>query len=174
MVDFIVVILIIVVFIIIVGLTIVTIVVIRREQESSNTGDIIDPKRPCTRATDELVNVSQLECCCIGGQQTDFRYIESLDVVVSPGPTYFLDACAGFCKNGNYDPTTERCQSGSSEKFQSCANLTRPVNCDSPAMPVGVDGIEFFYVHSATKEECPTSAACAPAANMCPVRALFE
>lgn len=174
MVDFVLVIIIIIVFVTIIILTVATIVVIRQEEENSGSGVIIDPKRPCVRATNQLIDVSQLECCCLGGQQTDLRYIKSLDVVVSPGPTYYLDACAGFCENGNYNPVTEMCRTGSSVKFASCADLTKPVDCDGSAMPVAVSGIEFFYVHTATKEECPSSAQCAPAANMCPIQSSFS
>lgn len=169
MVDFLLVTLVIVVIVVLIGLTIITILVIRQE-ETAGPGPVIDPMRPCVRSTNQLVNVSQLDCCCVGGEQTDLRYIKSLDVVVSPGPTYFLDACAGFCQNGNYNPTTEECRTGSSQRFKSCVDLTKPVDCDSPATPVAVNGIEFFYVHSASMEECKASAPCAPAANMCPIQ----
>lgn len=173
MVDFILVVLIIVVVVVVILLTVITIVVIRQEEENPGTGAIIDPKRPCVRSTNQLIDISQFECCCLGGQQTDFRYIKSLDVVVSPGPTYYLDACAAFCENGNYNPTTEICRTGSSTKFTSCINMTRPVDCDGTAMPIAVDGIEFFYVHSATKEDCVNTATCAPNANMCPIQNPF-
>nr|QBK90762.1 MAG: hypothetical protein LCPAC201_00630 [Pithovirus LCPAC201] len=173
MVDFVLVVIIIIVFVIIIILTVVTIVVIKQEEENSGSGVIIDPKRPCVRSTNQLIDVSQLECCCLGGQQTDLRYIKSLDAVVSPGPTYYLDACAGFCENGNYNPVTETCRTGSSTKFTSCANMTKPVDCDGTAMPVAVVGIEFFYIHSATKEECVNSAACAPDFNVCPAERFF-
>jgi hypothetical protein len=140
------------------------------KQQDETGGVIINPDMPCVRATNQLIDISKLECCCLGGQQTDLRYVPSLDVVVSPGPTYFLDACAGFCQNGNYNPTSETCQNGPSQRFQSCVNLTRPINCTSPAMPVAVNGIQFYYIHSATNQECPASAACAPAGNMCPIQ----
>ena len=165
-------ILVIVFFVIIVILVVITVLVVRQEQIEAGRTVIVDPRRPCVRSTDQLVNISQRNCCCIGGQQTDLRYVPSLDVVVSPGPTYYLDACAAFCQDGNFDPTTKTCRTGSSDRFVSCVNLTRPINCDSPAMPVAVDGIEFFYVHSATNAECQASGACAPNANTCPRTAI--
>ena len=161
-------ILIIVIIVAIALLIIFTVVSIQQAAAENRKNPIVD-QQPCVKSTDELIDISKLPCCCQNEFQTDRRYISTLNVVVAPSPTSYLDACAGFCDNADYNASTETCLTGSSTNFTACINLTKPVNCSDSAMPVAVDGVQPYYVHSATQDECPTSANCAPEVNNCPV-----
>ena len=158
--------LIIFVIFIVIGLVVLTIYSLR--QQVRDNDPTVDPNRPCMRATEDLIDISDLECCCLAQQPTDLRYIPKLEVVVSPGPTFYLDACAAFCPDANVNPDTEMCRTGNSDKFTACVKLTKPENCTSSAFPVAVIGTQFYYVKSATQAACPTSGACAPLPNTCP------
>jgi hypothetical protein len=121
----------------------------------------------CIRSTTDLIDLTDIPCCCIGGFATDTRYVVKLNAVVGPTPVWYLDACAGFCDNGSYNPSTEMCTNSSSNQFTACVNLTKPVNCTGSAMPVAIDGITFYYIQSATDDTCNISSLCAPNPNLC-------
>ncbi len=162
-------ILIITIIIIIILLVIFTIQTANQIQRDAANNPVIGDTDQCVRSTSDLINISGNLCCCsASGFQTDLRYIPQLDVTVRPVATYYLDACAGFCIDGLFDPIAETCNSGSSVSFQRCVNYTKPIGCKGPAMPVAVIGTQFYYVHSATQAECARSGACAPSPNTCP------
>ncbi len=114
----------------------------------------------CQRQFDDLVNVSGEPCCLIGGEPTAFKFVKTLNLVVSPVPFFYLDACKGFCQNAKIDSKGAACQSGSSKAFLQCVNLTKPQNCTDAGMPVAHVGTQFYYAHSATDAECKTTGNC--------------
>ena len=148
------------------GLVILTIFNLRQIEREAN--NIVDPTGACTKATDKLIDINGLPCCCQSGQQTNGRFVKELDAVVAPTPTPYLTACAGFCKNGQINTTNETCLTGTSDKFTSCINLIKPVNCNTAAFPVAVVDTQFYYIQSASQDTCQKSGSCAPGANTCP------
>ena len=124
----------------------------------------------CVKSTNELFNLTGALCCCTQGNQTSLRpaTIQGLPLVLSTSSTFYLDACAGFCEDGMYNSSSETCKSGSNSKFQDCINLSKPQNCQGLALPVAVDGIQFYYINSATMDQCTSTGDCAPKANDCP------
>lgn len=137
---------------------------VKRAQQNATTIGVTDQ---CTRSNGELIDLTDVPCCCTSGFATDNRYVRKLNMVVGPNPVSYLGACAGFCANGSYNPETEQCNTGSSEQFTSCVNLTKPDNCKGSAMPVAVEGIQFYYVQSATDAACKLSSLCAPEPTNC-------
>lgn len=139
----------------------------KRVQEQSQTNPVTGDTDQCIRSTNDLIDITDVPCCCIGGFSTNTRYVRKLNAVVGPTPVYYLNACAGFCNNGSFNPTTEQCSTGSSDQFKSCLNLTKPINCKGSAMPVAVEGIQFYYIQSASDDACKVSSLCAPNPNVC-------
>lgn len=126
---------------------------------STTTQDsIINYNGNCTRATNQLIPVNNLPCCYSGGMPTPYKYITELNVVVSPSPTPYLAACSGFCANGLYNG--EQCLTGDSDQFTKCINLAKPVQCTGTAMPVGISGTTYYYIKSATNDECQKTGSC--------------
>lgn len=143
---------------------------INTSREESNSNPVTSSNDQCVRSTNQLIDISELACCCISGFADDNRYVKELNAVVGPTPVYYLNACAGFCQNGSFNQTTEQCTTGSSDNFLQCVNLTKPINCKGPAMPVAVDNIQLYYIQSATDQTCKISSLCAPNPNSCVIQ----
>ena len=129
-----------------------------REEEGGPSNPFGRPA--CTASTSSVPSLNGLPCCYQEGEVTPFRYLEQIDMVVGPSPVYYLDACSGFCENGNIASNNEECATGSSVQFQKCVSLTKPRNCRGSAMPIAALGTELFYALSATDEACPCDGAC--------------
>jgi hypothetical protein len=151
-----------------VWLTIITVRNIRTQNAKPPTTIVVNTGK-CIRSISSLIDISKLNCCCQSGFSTDRRYVIDIDAVVGPTPVDYLDACSGFCEDGKFDPITEGCITGSSSDFNACVNITKPINCKGPAMPVAAIGSQVYYVQSATNSSCKTSGACSPGTNTCPL-----
>lgn len=114
----------------------------------------------CAVALDTLVSVEHDNCCFVGDTLTASRYVESLDMVVNPTPTPYLNVCKGFCTNGAINDTTCKDDIGQAA-FDRCILLTIPKDgCLGVAMPVAALGISYFYGNSATNAACKDTRPC--------------
>jgi hypothetical protein len=117
----------------------------------------------CIKSTNDpsLIQLTEDIPCCINslGGVTNRRYVESLNAVVSTSPTFYLNACAGFCGTGGVG-SDGNCVNGNTENFNTCIQLTKPVNCDGTAMPVAALGPQLFYILSATNANCINTSTC--------------
>ncbi len=156
------------IFVIILAVIIILIatgvLIFNTKKDKDNEKKAKDPSSDaCEKNLDTLKNISDLPCCIQGGNPTAFRYIKILDLVVAPVPTYYVDACLGFCADGKTQKDSEgnlSCSVGSSTKFENCIKMTKPVNCSGAAFPVAADGTTFYYAHSATDDECKVTGKC--------------
>jgi len=160
--------LLVIVLIVVIGLLIwLSINTAQRVQDQLENNPVIDNIDTCVRSTNDLIDIEKLPCCCVGGFANDNRYVPKLNAVVGPTPVAYLDACAGFCSNSSYDPSSETCTNGSSNEFKNCIELIKPADCKGPAFPVAVIGIQPYYIQFATDEACKISSLCAPNPSNC-------
>ncbi len=119
-----------------------------------------DIETPCVVSFDLLPNIANTKCCFINGQVTADKYVESLDMVVSTNPEFYLDVCEEFCIEG-YDKVNNKCVGNKgNNSFISCVQKTKPVNCTSIAMPVAYSGTTYYYAKSATDAACKDQRSC--------------
>jgi hypothetical protein len=125
-----------------------------------NTNDI------CTVSTEKLIDVSSLPCCVQGGQITASKYVQSIDMVVNPHPTYYLDVCVGYCPNGYVGNQCVNVSYGKQTAFDNCVSILQPLNCRGSAMPVGISDTTLYYGHSATNADCLQTTTCSMAGKV--------
>lgn len=116
------------------------------------------PTNNCTRPASALINVSSItNCNDVLGNQTPFKYVcpgnnFPLYATVSTVPVPYLAACAGFC--GSDDFTNNICNNPT-DQYNTCIQLTKPVNCNGASFPVGYDGNNnYYYVYEASTGPC--------------------
>jgi len=144
---------------------IVAIVLLIRENQKKSDPTVNPGSNQCSKPISELESISDNPCCLLGGEPTALRFMKSINMTVGPVPTYYLDACAGFCKDGMVDKNSLKCVSGSNVDFDNCVDRIKPVDCQGAAFPVAIDGIQPFYAKSATKAQCTETGSCVPAGN---------
>ncbi len=148
------------IFIILVFIVAIIIVIVSIDRTTDANRSSVPVSNKCQRSYDDLVDVSGDPCCLIGGEPTAFKFVKSLNLVVSPVPTFYLDACKGFCQDARIDSTGAACLSGSSKAFLQCTALTKPQNCVDAGMPIAHVGTQFYYAHSATDALCQQTGNC--------------
>lgn len=118
----------------------------------------------CQVAIQDLPDISNIPCCVVNNTITPQRYIDTINVpnignitynlTTSTTATNYLTVCQGFCEN--YNVQAQECINGDpgQQSFQNCVNLTKPRNCNGPAMPIAVVGINPYYA-SVAGNLCP-------------------
>jgi hypothetical protein len=124
---------------------------------------IVSLTNACTAATDSLIDVTSLECCVQGGQVTASKYVPSLDMVVNPTATYYLNVCAGYCPDGYVGGQCVNATYGQQTIYNNCVKELQPLNCRGSAMPVGISGTTLYYGQSATNADCQQTTVCSTA-----------
>lgn len=114
----------------------------------------------CTITDAQSIDISSLPCCVVGGITTGSRYVESLDMVVSPTPTPYLSVCKGFCPDSYAGGVCGNTSYGEISAFNDCVNRLKPNNCLGVAMPVAHVGAVPYYAVSATNITCQTTNIC--------------
>lgn len=151
-----------------VWITIYTVNNIRKNNENPPT-NVIPSTNQCTRSTNNLIDITDINCCCQAGFPSNRKYVVELNAVVGPTPVDYLSACSGFCQDGKYNSSSETCVNGPSDQFTACIQVSKPVNCKGPAMPVAVIGTQLYYIQSATQAGCTTTGNCTSGLNTCSV-----
>jgi len=121
------------------------------------------PVKHCVISPSDLPNLTSANCCVIFGSLTNSKFLSSLNLVVSPVATNYLDVCSGFCRNG-LDTSTIKCNGGTNQEnslLESCIQASKPVNCNDLSQPVAIDGITYLYPSSAGNQLCLQTAQCA-------------
>lgn len=114
----------------------------------------------CETITDGLPDVSKLECCVISGELTANKFYPDLNLVINPIPLYYLDVCKEFCVDG-YNSIDNICINGVGDNdFLKCINASEPKNCYGISFPVGISGMNSYYVNSATNAKCNETRKC--------------
>lgn len=124
---------------------------------------ILTTNNACTVSTDKLIDVSSLDCCVQGGVVTASKYVSSLDMVVNPAATYYLDVCVGYCPDGYVGTKCVNASYGQQTAFDNCVKVLQLLNCRGSAMPVGISGTTIYYGHSATNADCLQTTTCSTA-----------
>lgn len=149
---------------VVIGVIIIIILAILGMVQWTGQRSVVIPENEgkCAPPFDQLEDISNLPCCRIGATRTAFRYVPEFNLVVSPTPIYYPDACQGFCTNGL---TTEgdilRCVGGAGQaNYDSCITLTQPKNCRGISYPIAAIGTQYFYAYSATNAACQSATSC--------------
>lgn len=133
--------------------------------EWSELNTVVVPKgeEKCIISLSDPTNdVSNLECCVVGGSITSNRYHPTLDMVISNvSQRGYLTVCKGFCEQGLVDNDDTRCVNSIGQvKFEECVAVTKPVDCIGKSIPVGYSGITYYYALNATNKSCLTTDTC--------------
>lgn len=117
-----------------------------------------DDIKECTGIPEQLPNVNK--CCVVNDIITQYRFLDSLNMIVSNNSTYYLDVCKNFCING-YNSQTKSCidEVGLND-FNNCVNASKPVDCVGSSMPVAISGNTFYYPYQATDVNCSNQINC--------------
>ena len=112
--------------------------------------------RVCNVATSSVPSVTGIPFCTVGGIPTNYKYLASIDMVVSPSPTPATQACSGFCPNGLESGTSaqSQCIAGNTTEFNQCLERSFPTGCDGIAYPVAFDGIQPYYAYAVGNSIC--------------------
>lgn len=144
---------------------IIAIIVDRIITKSNTGGNVVIPSE-CGIATNAVPNISNLNCCKIGGNITPFRFMGVVDnviydMVVAPEPVPWRDVCIGFCPNG-VNVGTNNCSDGNggideqaTANFNRCESQLKPTNPNCLGNPIASVGTTLYYGHAATDSECP-------------------
>ena len=118
------------------------------------------PATPCQIDYDTLTDFSQAPCCVINGSTTSLLLVSGK--VAGNYPVEPMIACAPLCENASYNAQAGTCTSGSSGPFQQCWQPITSVGCQDTALPIGVVGIQPYYLVSTDGIICSGSSACIP------------
>ena len=99
----------------------------------------------CIVATNNLIDITNLNCCFIAGNLTASKYVPELDMIVSPVIIPYEDVCNQF-KNES--------------KKNLCIEISKPKNCVQDSMPVAINGIVYYYPLAAGSDLCQDSREC--------------
>lgn len=113
---------------------------------------------PCEIDIATLPSFNNAPCCIVNDNITGLVLVTGR--VYGNYPTEPTLACSALCQNANYDPTTLTCTSGSSSPFQECVQQITVTGCAATALPVGVVGIQPYYLLSTDPQVCPVTGAC--------------
>ncbi len=134
-------------------------IVQRDSKNPMSPNNILDPSE-CV-PVDQLIDISNLECCIQGNETSPFRYIESLDAIVGPSAVFWAQACAGHCVRGVKTADNLACTTGDSTAYQQCINLIMPTdNCGELALPVAINGVDRYYIVEISNANCQTTIPC--------------
>jgi len=109
----------------------------------------------CTVSTSSVPQITLNQCCTdspsTGLFPTPMTGID-LPVIVGLSPVYYVTACQNLCPPGVQQ------QDGScvpdSPAYDQCLELIKPVNCIGTAMPIAVNGIQFYYIQAIGSNVC--------------------
>lgn len=111
----------------------------------------------CIVAIDLLPTVSN-QCCYIGGTATGSRYVEEINMIVNTIAIPYLDVCIQYCGIEGVNEDKTKCinqeNEANQEAFDTCVNISKPINCIGYSMPVAVLGNTYYYPNSAYNEGC--------------------
>ncbi len=138
----------------------VWIFIIRRDAtDPMSPNNILDPFE-CV-PVDQLIDISNLQCCVQGSSVSPLRYVESLDAIVGPSAVFWAQACAGHCERGIRTTDNTACVTGDSTAYQQCANLIKPTDtCGELALPVAILGADRYYIVEISNANCQTTTPC--------------
>ncbi len=161
-----------VIFLIIIAfILIVLIAIILLSQHSTTTvqgttGGILPNPSSCDVNINNLPNLTFNPCCTVFGLPTNTKFLDSLNLVVSPIAIPYISVCSGFCTVGYSQatgaciPTTNGSDSGQNN-FLGCTFATAPpADCTLESLPVGFSGTQLLYAYSATNLLCQTTNPC--------------
>ena len=154
--------------IIIIIIVLLGIIVIAKVIEEDAINNPVVPPTTCAVATNTVPDISNLDCCNIGGQLTPFKYMGTINgtiynMVVAPVPVPWEDVCVGFCTFG-ISPSTQQCSNGQggtsstdTANYNRCKLQLQPTNAACLGNPIAASGVNLYYGHSATSNECMPS-----------------
>lgn len=141
------------------------IIIISRIVENNSVNNPVVVPSTCTVAINTVPDISDLDCCKIGGELTPFKYMgvinnTTYDMVVAPTPTPWEDVCVGFCTYGIV-ASTQQCSDGQggtsstdTSNYNRCKSQLQPTNAACLGNPIAASGVNLYYGHSATSNEC--------------------
>lgn len=113
---------------------------------------IADVRETC-QTSSTAPDIGSLPCCRIEGNLTSFRYVPSIDMVVSPSPRPYISVCEGFCTVGI--GTDGQCHGGiGQDEYDQCVALSQPNGCIGTVRPVARIGTQSYYPFAATQASC--------------------
>lgn len=140
-------------------------IIISKIIENDSVNNPVVVPSTCTVAINTVPDITSLDCCKIGGILTPFKYMGVInnvtyDMVVAPTPVPWEDVCVGFCTNGII-ASTQQCSNGQggtsstdTANYNRCKLQLQPSNVACLGNPIAASGVNLFYGHSATSNEC--------------------
>lgn len=131
----------------------------RTDTNEQNIDSVIS-NTSCLTSLDTLPEVSSLKCC-YNVVFPALRYDPINNVVMSSSPNYYIDACSGFCNNGQVDYTNKICLNDPTNvNFNNCITRISPIGCDGLSKPIARVGSSYYFVVSATSSICSLQYTC--------------
>lgn len=118
--------------------------------------------KKCTRNTDDMINIKGItNCYDVNNNITPYKYVcpsnnFPLFATLSNVEIPYLTACSGYCSSGNF--INNVCADTDNQLYNTCINLTKPINCNTLAMPVAYDSNNvYYYINYAGSGICVNS-----------------
>ena len=118
----------------------------------------------CIVPSENLPNLSSVQCCRIFGRSTNLKFLSNLNMVVSPNSTNYLTVCSGYCSSG-FNITNNTCNDNPNVQTEQalldqCISFSAPSNCSDPSKPVAISGNTYLYPFSPGSQLCTDTGPC--------------
>jgi len=133
---------------------------------TGTTGGVLPNPTSCNTDVNNLPNLSFNPCCNVFGLTTNTRFLDTLNMVVSPIAVPYISVCSGFCTvgysqtSGACIPTTNGSDSGQNNFLLCTANTAPPAGCTLESLPVAFSNTQLLYPASATNLLCQSTSPC--------------